>query len=420
MLALAWALAATAAQWQGSWGGTTDRLSTAARVIAIPFALAAGAWQGGREHRRRMTELLASTPRAPLAQLLTAALPLACALAGAYLVAAAGALLACAPYASAGGPVPTVFAGAALSIVACTLLGHVAGRMMPWRLTAPAFAICGYVLAATGGSRSSSGLTDLAPSSLRLLGDGYLPLWWYPLLSALWVVGLAAAAVLAHAARRRVTALLPLAAASAAAVLLVHTGDGMVRDNPLAHRQVCDESTTPHVCVNATHPGLLPEATRVLSGVTARLKGVRNLPVRFEDLPGPPREDEAELPMLAPFGWWSVRGKVNDPEWYARQGAGNLVRRECEETPSDRRVQATDQAVLRWLAPDHAGRDLRERSVASARQRGDTEELAQYRAEDRAYAHLAALTGDERRSWLGRYFATARECSPDASEVPSL
>lgn len=87
-------------------------------------------------------------------------------------------------------------------------------------------------------------------------------------MSALWTAGLAAAAVLARSARRRVTALLPLAAASAAAVLLVHTGDGMLRDNPLAHRQVCDDSTTPHVCVNATRPDLLPEAVRVLSGVT--------------------------------------------------------------------------------------------------------------------------------------------------------
>ncbi|MFI5810839.1 hypothetical protein ACIA7S_07635 [Streptomyces sp. NPDC051643] len=418
LLALGWPLAATAAQWQGSWGGTTDRLSTAAGLIAVPFGLAAGAWQGGRERRRRMTELRAASPRTPLAQFLTAALPLACALAAAYLVVVAGALLACAPYVSAGGPVPAVFAGDALSIAACTVLGQVAGRVMPWRLTAPALAICGYVLAA--GGVGSSGLTHLAPASLHLVGDGDLPVWWYPLVSALWTAGLAAAAVLARSARRRVTALLPLAAASAAAVLLVHTGDGMLRDNPLAHRQVCDDSTTPHVCVNATRPDLLPEAVRVLSGVTSRLKGVQNVPVRFEDLPRRPREDEAELPMLTPLGWWSVRGKVNDPEQYARQGAVNLVRRECEEAPSARRVQVTDGAVLRWLAPDSAGKDDRERAVASARERGDTKELATLRAEDRAYARLAALTDDERRSWLGRYFATAHACDPDANEVPSL
>ncbi|MFD8420266.1 hypothetical protein [Streptomyces sp. NPDC059466] len=420
LLALAWALAATAAQWQGSWGGTTDRLDTAAGVIAVPFGLAAGAWHGGREHRRRMTELRASTPRPPLAQLLTAALPLACALAGSYLVAVAGVLLACAPYASAGGPVPTVFAGAALSIAACTLLGHVAGRVMPWRLTAPAFAICGYVMAVTSGIGSRSAPAALAPASLPPFGDGYLPVWWYPLVSALWPVGLAAAVALAHAARRRVTALLPLAAAAAAAVLLVHTGDGMLRDNPLAHRQVCDGSTTPHVCVNATHPGLLPEVNRALSGLTGRLRGVQNLPVRFEDLPRSPRADEAQLPMLTPFGWSTVRGELTDPEQYAWEAAQLMVRGDCDRPPSTGRVRATDEAVLRWLAPSDMEDDLREHFEASARRRGDTEELARFRAEDTAYARLAALTDDQRRSWLGRYFATARTCDPDTSEVPSL
>ncbi|MGW3631277.1 hypothetical protein ACWD7F_14095 [Streptomyces sp. NPDC005122] len=422
LLALAWALAATASQWQGSWGDTTGRLSTASGAIGVPFALAAGAWQGGRERRLRMTELRATTPRPPLAQLLTAALPLACGSAAAYLVAVAGALLACAPYASAGGPVPTVFVGAALSLAACTLLGHVAGRVMPWRLTAPALAICGYVLAGASTLHSWSGLANLAPAHLRLQGDADLPVWWYPLVSALWAAGLAATAVLAHSARRRVTALLPLAASLAAAALLLHTGDGMLRDNPLAHRQVCDDSTTPHVCVNATRPDLLPEAVRVLSGVTDRLKGVQNVPVRFEDLPRRPHGDEVELPLLTPLGWWSVRGKVIDPQGYAWQGALNLVRvrPECGRTPSARRLQATDGAVLRWLAPRSAWQVDRERSVASARERHDTGETARFHAEDTAYAHLTAMTDAERRSWLGRYFATAGQCDPGPSGVPSL
>ncbi|MFF4971546.1 hypothetical protein [Streptomyces sp. NPDC001083] len=421
LVALGWPLAATAAQWQGSWGATTGRLSTAAAVIGVPFALAAGAWQGGRERRRRMTDLRASSPRTPLAQFLTAALPLACVLAGAYLVAVAGALLACAPYVSAGGPVPAVFAGDALSIAACAVLGQVAGRVLPWRAAPPLLAVGGYVLAGVTTS-SSSGPAALAPASLRLIGDDGLPVWWCPLVSALFTAGLAAAAVLARSARRRGTALLPLTASLAAAALLLHTGDGRVRDNPLAHRQVCDISTTPHVCVNATRPDLLPEAVRVLSGVTARLQGVQNVPVRFEDLSRRPRADEVELPLLTPLGWWSVRGRVLDPRGYAWQAALNLVqvRPECGRTPSAGRVRAVDGAVLRWLAPHSAWKDDRERSVRSARERGDAGVPAGFRAEDRAYARLVALGDDERRAWLGRYFATVRECSPDGSGVPSL
>ncbi|WP_257004754.1 hypothetical protein [Streptomyces sp. Tue6028] len=394
------------------------KLSTAAGIIGAPFALAAGAWQGGRECRLRMTELRASTVRTPLVQLLTAALPLACWLAAAYLTATAGALLACAPYASAGGPMPLVHAGTALSLAACAVLGHTAGRVAPFRLTAPVLAVCGYVVAGiTTNHRSDLRYLTFAP--VGFLGDAKLAVWWYPALSAAWVVGLAAAAVLAQAAYRRAGALLPLAVALVAAVLLVRTGDGLLRDNPLIHRQVCDDSTTPRVCVNATHPGLLPEVTHALSDLTGRLKGVQNLPVRFEDAGRSPRQDEAQLPILTPFGWNAVRGKVTDPERYAWEAVQALVRQDCGELPSER-IQVTDEAVLRWLAPDSVSEGIREEYVAQARQHGDTEELARFRAQDEAYAHLTAMTDGERRTWLSGYFATATQCDPKPSEVPSL
>ncbi|MFD7713622.1 hypothetical protein ACFV6E_12565 [Streptomyces sp. NPDC059785] len=433
LVTLGWSLAATADQWQGSWGEVTDRLGTGAGLVGAPFALAAGAWQGGRERRARMTELRLSAPRGPLPQLLVAALPLACWLAAGYLVAVAGALLACAPYASAGGPAPAVFAGIALSLAACSVLGQVAGRVLPWRLTAPALAVCGYVLFGVLATETSSAVRFLALAHVRGAGDRESPLWWYPLVSAVWAVGLAAAAVLCHTARRRVGALLPLGAAFAAAALLVHTGDGLLRDNPLRHRQVCDGSTTPHVCVNATYPGMLPEVADALSGLTGRLDGVRNVPVRFEDLDRRPHRDEAQLPMLTPLGFSAVRGEVTDPARYAREAARLLVRPDCEQEPSAGRVRATDEAVLRWLAPDPVADEMRRRAEELARQQGSgddstgsgrntraDEEHARQAAEDRAYDRLTALTGDERRTWLSRYFATARQCDPDASEVPSL
>ncbi|MGW3667686.1 hypothetical protein [Streptomyces sp. NPDC005141] len=419
LLALAWAVAAKSAEWQGSWGSTTDLLSTAAAMIGVPFALAAGSWQGGRERRLRMTELRSSSARTPLVQLLVAALPLAGWLAAAYLLVVAGAVAACAPYASAGGPAFTVYAGNALSLAACAVLGHVAGRVISFRLTAPLLAISGYVVAGLLGTQRSD-LRHLAFCAVHVFGDSDLARWWYPLVSALWAAGLATAAVLALAAHRRVTALLPLAAALGAAVLLVQTGDGLLRDNPLAHRQVCDNSTTPDVCVNATYPGMLPKVTRALSGLTDRLKDVENLPVRYEDLWRSPRRDEAQLPNLTPLGWSAVRGEVADPERYAWEAAHMLVRPDCAGSPTAQRIQVTDEAVLRWLGPDASAEKLRGRFVARARQQGDTKELARYRAEDRAYARLTAMTDHERRSWLGRYFATAGTCDPKPSEVPSL
>ncbi|MEU6274372.1 hypothetical protein ABZ871_18485 [Streptomyces populi] len=418
LLALAWPMAAKADQWQGSWGATTELLGTAAALIGVPFALAAGAWQGGRERRRRTEELRSSTARTPLVQLLATALPLACWLAAAQLLVVAGALAACAPYASAGGPAYTVFAGNALTLAACAVLGHTAGRAVPFRLTAPSLAIGGYVVAGVLGDQRSD-VRYLALCTVHVLGDQDLAVRWYPLVSALWAAGLTAAAVLALTAYRRATALLPLAAALGAAVLLVATGDGLLRDNPLSHRQVCDTSTAPDICVNATHPGMLPEVTRALSGLTGRLEGVRNLPVRYEDLWRSPRPGEAQLPNLTPLGWSAVRGEVTDPERYAWEAARMLVRPDCEEAPATDRITVTDEAVLRWLAPEPGFAELREFSVTRARKEGDTEELARLRAEDEAYARLTAMSEGERRSWLGRYFATAAECDPEPSEVPS-
>ncbi|MFG2448275.1 hypothetical protein ACGFSG_02760 [Streptomyces sp. NPDC048512] len=418
LLALAWAMAAKADQWQGSWGDATETATSAAAMIGVPFALAAGAWQGGRERRLRMTELRSSSARSRPVQFLVAALPLAGLLALAYLVAVVGVLAACAPYASAGGPAPTAYAGTAVSLAACAVLGHVAGRVVSFRLTAPLLAIGGYVVEGALGTQQSD-LSYLAFCLVRVSGDDKIAVWWYPLVAALWAGGLAAAAVVAVAGHRRVAALLPLAAALGAATLLVQTGDGLLRDNPLARRQVCDTSTVPDICVNGTRPGMLPEVKRALSGLTDRLAGVRNLPVRYEDLGRRPRDDEAELPSLAPIGWSVVRGRLTDPSRYAREAAWTLLRPGCDEPPAGP-VAVTDEAVLRWLAPDTGSEAARADQVARARKDGDRDRLATYRAEDRAYARLAAMTDGERRSWLGRYFATAGRCAPEPNEVPSL
>ncbi|WP_392967493.1 hypothetical protein [Streptomyces sp. LN245] len=312
-----------------------------------------------------------------------------------------------------------MYAGNVLSLAACAVLGHTAGRAVPFRLTAPLLAIGGYVVVGALGTQRSD-VRYLALCMVHVLGDNDLAVWWYPLVSALWAAALAAAAVLALTAYRRATALLPLAAALGAAVLLVQTGDGLLRDNPLSHRQVCDTSTTPDICVNATYPDMLPEVARALSGLTGRLEGVPNLPVRYEDLWRDPHQGEAQLPNLSPIGWNAVRGQATDPERYAWEAAHMLVRQDCATEPSAQRIRVTDEAVLRWLAPDPLSARIREDFVTRARQEGDTKELARLRAEDQAYARLTAMNDGERRSWLGRYFATAAECGPKPSEVPSL
>ncbi|MFF3320682.1 hypothetical protein [Streptomyces sp. NPDC002889] len=411
------AMAMKAPQWQGSWGATQADLHIASTLLGGPLAAAAGCWHGGRERRRRTDELRASAARGTLAQFLMASLPVAAWIAAAYAVVAAGVFAATWPYASASRPLLSPALADAAFLVAMTLLGHVVGRLVAWRPAAPALAVCGY-LALGVPTYGTAGIRHLSPASASDTGD-LLPVWWQPLAATVWVAGLAAAAVLACAASRKYTALLPLTAAAVAAVLITQTGDRMWRDDPLAHQQVCDTSVRPHICVSALYPGLLPEVKAALSGLTQRLEGVENLPVRFEDLAGEPKPDEAQLPMLTPMGWTLVRGELTDPERYAGEAAAALAAGDpCEARLGDERASRVDSTVADWLGPSRVRDTIERDSLRWAQQNGDKKVVAGIEADGAARARLASMGDDERRAWLSRYFATADSCDP--KQVPAL
>ncbi|MFC8367956.1 hypothetical protein ACFUIT_08155 [Streptomyces sp. NPDC057239] len=409
-LTLVVALAAKSEQWQGGWTETRDHVHTAAMLLGVPLALAAGCWQGGRERRRGTGELLATVVRGRTAAFLASALPVALWLVAGYAVATALALLATWYCAMGDRPHPGTPLGDAVVLASTALTGHLVGRLVAWRLAAPLLAAAGYVvLGVVGyGDRGSAG--HLSPFVDHPLDSA--PVWWQPLAMVAWTGGLTAAAVLAYTARRRAVALLPLVTAVAAGTLLVQTGDGLWRTDPLARRQVCDTSTTPQICVNARYRNLLPQITGALSGMTGRLEGVENLPVRFEDRQGRPGPDEVELPMITPIGWSVVRGRLTDPEEYAWAAGMTLQGRgECDEVAP--RVAAADDAVEYYLAPSPLRRQFDEQYA-----RGSAAERARLGERLAARERLASLGEEERRAWLSAYFATRSECGRNG--VPAL
>lgn len=397
------ALAVPAETWQGGWAETRDRTHAAAVLLGIPLALAAGCWQGGRERRSRTGELMETSVRGPLPRFLASALPLALWVAAGHLAAAASAMLATAYCATGDSPYLLVPLADTLVLGSAALAGQVAGRVLPWRLSAPLLAIAAYVVL---GALSYDGRGALAALSPLLdTADHEAPVWWQPPVTVAWIGGLATAAVLAHTARRRVTALLPLTAATAAAVLLVQTGDdGLSHTTPVARRQVCDTSTTPQICVNARYEKLLPQITDALSGLTGRLEGVQNVPVRFNDTRSGPREDEVWLPSITPLGWAVVRGKLVDPEQYAWEAGMTVIgRADCDAT--DPELSRVDDAVEHYLAPNPLEAHFDELD-------------ADIKAKRQARARLLAMDDEERRAWLSEYFATADAC--ERTEAPTL
>ena len=409
LLTLLVALAEPAASWQGGWAETRDRTHAAAVLLGIPLALAAGCWQGGRERRCRTGDLLRTSVRGALPRFLASAVPVALWVAVGHLVAAGCALLATWYCATGDSPYLVVPLTDTLLLFAAALAGQAVGRVVPWRLTAPVLATCGYVVLgflSYDHRNTYAGLSPLIDTSVTKL-----TVWWQPWVSVLWVGGLAATAVLALTTRRRAVALVPLALATAAAITLVEA-DELTRPNPVARRQVCDTSTTPQVCVNKRYEELLPQITEALSGLTGRLEGVDNLPVRFEDRAGRSRPDEARLPMVTPLGRSVVRGKLTDPERYAWEAGMSLVGRgECDTT--DDAVARTDRAVEHYLAPSPM-----EKYFDDLAAKGTEADRAKLKARQQARARLLGMAQDERREWLSEYFATADVCDP--SGVPTL
>jgi len=226
-----------------------------------------------------------------------------------------------------------------------------------------------------------------------------------------WAVGLAAAAVLAYAARRRYTALLPLAA-TAAGALLVTTGSGLWQPNPAERGRVCDTSTAPQVCVNARYGGMLPQVKAALAGATARLAGVRGLPVRWVETPGATARGESRLPLLTPLGHTVVRGRLTDPEQYAWEAVTMLSDRVDCGTP-DARTRIADDAVSVYLAPSPVQAYFDDLDAA-----GDAAARASLKERRAARARVASMDARQRLDWLSAYFATAGDC--DVSGVPAL
>ncbi|MFF7351572.1 hypothetical protein ACFZA1_02775 [Streptomyces filipinensis] len=400
-------LGSTAKRWQGDWGATAAEVHNAL-LIMLPLGAAAGCWQGGRERRRRTEELWGTVVRPPLVRFLAAALPLTAWVTAGYLVAVAAALLATQPYALGDRPHLGLLPGDAAALASAALAGQVAGRVLPTRLAAPLLAVAGYAGLGAATIGSSGHGSPLSP--VFFVGDDELPVWWQPVAMAVWTGGVALAAVLAYAARRRTAALLPLAAAVAAGALLVQTGEGLVRPDPLSRHQVCDTSTTPAVCVNTRYAKLLPQVKAAVAGITGKLEGVRNLPVRWADRQGGLHPDEAQLPIVTPVGWALVRGRLTNPRQFAWEAAAALGRHtECE----DPRVMELDELVEHYLAPLPY-----ESHIDGLDAHGSKAQRAELRKRVAARAHLAAMSDTERRAWLSAYFATAGSC--DVRGVPQL
>ncbi|BAL89544.1 hypothetical protein AMIS_43240 [Actinoplanes missouriensis 431] len=240
----------------------TQRLFLA---LLWPIALAAGAWQASREHRSKVGELFASTPRPIHLRVIPILAAMTLAVTAGYLaMGVAGGLWIVRTAAYVPAQAFVVTAVGVLSLVAAVWLGLAVGRLLPWRATAPVLAVAGLglLLGIPAATRPRGWLALVfSPITEMNMPDAYTTVpARASAAQALWMAALAVTALLLFASRSwrgRVAALLPVVVGAALAITVMPHQNRYVIDaiDPVARELVCED----RVCVSRVHSGLLPE-----------------------------------------------------------------------------------------------------------------------------------------------------------------
>ncbi|MFY1683341.1 hypothetical protein ACN265_17535 [Micromonospora sp. WMMD730] len=268
----------------GRWSTGWMALALAIReylLLLWPLALAAGAWQGRREHRAKVGELFATTARPRAARMLPVLGTMALTLVVAYLVVTAAGI---AWIVNTASYVPllnfvVVTAVGALSLVAAAWLGLGVGRLLPALVTAPALAVGGVLLvffstvstperlaAAISPAHGSGGFHEYQTIDSRVSGALAISM------TTLAVTGLLL--FVADGWRLRAMAVLPVLLGVGVATTILPTDRDVLTwpVDPVARELVCTDAT-PTVCVSRVHANVLDTITpRAREGLAALAK----------------------------------------------------------------------------------------------------------------------------------------------------
>ncbi|MEV2236814.1 hypothetical protein [Micromonospora sp. NPDC049891] len=274
------ALYAATGRWSSGWMA----LAIAIReylLLLWPLALAAGAWQGRREHRAKVGELFTTTARPRAQRMLPVLGALALTLAVAYLlvtVAGIGWIVSTAQHLPLLNFAVVTGVGA-LSLISAAWLGLGIGRMLPALVTAPALAVAGVLLVFLSVIR----LPDWLAAAISPV-HGAVPFHAYQTIDnrvsgalAISMAALAVTGLLLFVAgdwRARTVALVPVVLGLVVATAVVPRDKEVLNwpVDPVARELVCTDDT-PTVCVSRVNANVLEALTPLArEGLTALAK----------------------------------------------------------------------------------------------------------------------------------------------------
>jgi hypothetical protein len=286
----------------GLWPDRSTDLQSSIQGIG-PFTASAAAWMASREHRRTMNDLLASTPRSVWTRWM-ATWAATCGWALLFYAALATVFFSItAAQATWGHPVIWPVLSGLTSLIACSVLGFAAGRLLPSRFTTPLAGIGVYLAMGTGMESALHGgalgrLSPLYPS-IGLESSVFYAirpdLTWVQISCYLGMAATALGLVVfrSHDGSRAVRR-------AGSAVTLVSTShrdsQGVIvpalhdaaSDRAIPYTPVCVHDGTFPVCLHPAYAASneLTTFDTIISKIVAPLAGTPGLPVRAEQLPG--------------------------------------------------------------------------------------------------------------------------------------
>ncbi|MFY1695886.1 hypothetical protein [Solwaraspora sp. WMMA2101] len=407
-------LTADPERWDGAWMATV-LAHHAGLDLLWPLALAAGAWQGRRDHAAGIADLLAATARPGWARVAPQTAVVAGCLTGGYvggLLDGLGRALLAATYHPPGWYWP-LLAGS-LSIAAAGLLGLGVGRLLPSRLTAALLALGGLaavVVLAIGSADSDRPVLLLGPAYLGDTDQYSIVDTRVVAGKLVWFAALAATGFALYAAggrRARLLAALPTVVGLVAALALFPPPGAAVRPNPQATALVCTDEA-PRVCVTRLHEPALAQIVEPARRALALLSRLPDAPTQVVEEPsrhGTPvvqHRDSVHLELVV-YGDGTVITGQQSIEDTILDGAGTWA---CGAAADDvagwEPIQAARAAAGLWLQGRDAGPD-------------EFWPPVQQMVVD-ALAGLRALPPDEQVARVAALRAAALDCRPDLYDV---
>jgi hypothetical protein len=402
-------------------------------VLILPLALGAGAWQGIRERRSKVEELLDTTPRPRWRRVLPTAGAMAIAAVAAYLVMLAGATGHLQHpdgyFPPSAGPLIVV---GALAMVAAIWLGLAIGALLPSPLTAPMLVVVGFVSLALvpnmispqgPGMPGSPGGYLLFPNlQVPDLSEGkaytgaalHMLTGRANLAQALWLLALAAAGLALLAAARpatRLAALLPVVLGAAVAVAVM---PGQLAAawavNPHATELTCT-TDKPRICIPRAQSHMLGHlrepARQALSILDSKLPPAPiTVTVQIDE-----RANDTRPPadtLLLRLGLNASDAVLTPDSLLARMldGAGVPL---CLSLAGDEPGSSASEPVMRYLAARTAAAQwLLEGEPQQAGGRGAAPQMA---LAMQALDALRALPADEQRARVATLRDAERSCA---------